>query len=60
MGNISECMHVEGLMGCGKKDWGRVTCAGVVGGRVCGCDGGVGGFEFLVVWEDGEGVGEEV
>ena len=47
-------------MGCGDEAGRRVTSAGVVGGCVCGCDGGVGGFEFLVVWEDGEGVGEEV
>lgn len=47
-------------MGCGKDAGRRATGAGMVGGRVCGCDGGVGGVEFLVVWEDGEGVGEEV
>ena len=47
-------------MGSREEDWGRVTGADVVGGGVCGCDGGIGGVEFLVVWEDGEGVGEEV
>ena len=53
-------MHVEGFVGCGEDAGTGIAGAGVVGGRVCGFYGTVGGTEFLVVWEDGEGAGEEV
>ena len=60
MGNVAECMHVEGFMGCGEDAGRGFAGAGVVGGGVCGFDGTVGGTELLVVWEDGKGAGKEV
>ena len=60
MGHVAEFEHVEGFVGGGEEDGRGVTGAGVVGGRVCGCYGAVGGIEFLVVWENGKGAEEEV
>ena len=53
MGHVAECVHVEGFVGCGERNGRGVTGAEVVGGGLCRCYGGVGGIEFLVVWEDG-------
>ena len=43
----------------GVAETGRVACTAVVGVGVSGGEYGVGGFEFLLVWEDGsDGCGE--
>ena len=60
MGDVAECEHVEGFVDCGDEAGRELAGARVVGGRVCGCYGAVGGTEFLVVWEDGAGASEEV